>query len=123
MKLEEEKMLTGYFVTLTSIAVDAKVLNQTSLFNEVIDLYNMALNYFGKNRTTPRDKAWIESWSGSLTGEGLENTHDFQWKMRYALKQTPRDLEISLENSLKLFKNDPAYRTITYAILENNGKI
>ena len=119
------QMLRAYASLLKSIAAKAKVLNQKGLFNDVVDLYNLSVNEIRMTKKQPQgwSEIYMDYWMTGQLGEELEKTLDYQDELKRAMGKTPRELESSLKESLKLFKEDPFYQNLTYAILKQNGKI
>ena len=119
------QMLRAYASLLKSIAAKAKVLNQKGLFNDVVDLYNLSINEIRMTKKQPQgwSEIYMDYWMTGQLGEELEKTLDYQDELKRAMGKTPRELESSLKESLKLFKEDPFYQNLTYAILKQNGKI
>ena len=121
----DTKMLKRYVSLLQSIAAKAKVLHQTGLFREIIDLYNMAVCDVRKTRTIPKDnfEEMVDYWKTGQLGEELEKMLDYKKYLELAMKKTPVEVDVSLRDSLDLLKNDPFYQTYTYVVLKKNGKI
>ena len=118
-------MLERYVGLLQRIAAEAKVLHQTGLFREVVDLYNMAVCDVRKARTIPKDfcEEMMDYWKTGQLGEELEKMLNYKKYLKLFMEKIPVEVDVMLRNSLDLLKNDPFCQTYTYVVLKKNGKI